>query len=123
MILMSPTTSMISPRRMCQRGDSGIIRMPSHSAIAGIEQTSSIQRQACPLPSATVTPPRAARVSQETISPASYVPEGSFATSAVGPPWIEAITARSEEHTSELQSRGHLVCRLLLEKKKKKKKI
>src|SRR5207253_6595405 len=29
---------------------------------------------------------------------------------------------RSEEHTSELQSRGHLVCRLLLEKKKTKKK-
>src|SRR5690625_6359832 len=29
---------------------------------------------------------------------------------------------RSEEHTSELQSRGHLVCRLLLEKKKIKKK-
>src|SRR5437660_4386215 len=28
---------------------------------------------------------------------------------------------RSEEHTSELQSRGHLVCRLLLEKKKKRK--
>src|SRR5690625_6227972 len=27
---------------------------------------------------------------------------------------------RSEEHTSELQSRGHLVCRLLLEKKKNK---
>src|SRR5690625_5952458 len=32
----------------------------------------------------------------------------------------DACTAgiRSEEHTSELQSRGHLVCRLLLEKKK-----
>src|SRR5205814_7776663 len=29
--------------------------------------------------------------------------------------------ARSEEHTSELQSLRHLVCRLLLEKKKKKK--
>src|SRR5437870_13367346 len=29
------------------------------------------------------------------------------------------ILRRSEEHTSELQSRGHLVCRLLLEKKKK----
>src|SRR5439155_6091791 len=28
------------------------------------------------------------------------------------------LRARSEEHTSELQSRGHLVCRLLLEKKK-----
>src|SRR5437870_7748681 len=31
-----------------------------------------------------------------------------------------ASARRSEEHTSELQSRGHLVCRLLLEKKKKK---
>src|SRR5690554_8075475 len=31
------------------------------------------------------------------------------------------LVARSEEHTSELQSRPHLVCRLLLEKKKKKK--
>src|SRR5687768_17965765 len=31
--------------------------------------------------------------------------------------------ARSEEHTSELQSRLHLVCRLLLEKKKKKQKL
>src|SRR5439155_20904240 len=28
------------------------------------------------------------------------------------------LVIRSEEHTSELQSRGHLVCRLLLEKKK-----
>src|SRR5690625_6366013 len=28
------------------------------------------------------------------------------------------LELRSEEHTSELQSRGHLVCRLLLEKKK-----
>src|SRR5690606_39643958 len=31
------------------------------------------------------------------------------------------MLARSEEHTSELQSRENLVCRLLLEKKKKKK--
>src|SRR3712207_6989715 len=38
----------------------------------------------------------------------------SSATHAVG---------RSEEHTSELQSRQYLVCRLLLEKKKKKNKI
>src|SRR5690625_6810127 len=30
---------------------------------------------------------------------------------------LTASTVRSEEHTSELQSRGHLVCRLLLEKK------
>src|SRR5439155_10728260 len=32
--------------------------------------------------------------------------------------WLEHKEDRSEEHTSELQSRGHLVCRLLLEKKK-----
>src|SRR5438445_1947555 len=31
---------------------------------------------------------------------------------------LESLTARSEEHTSELQSRQYLVCRLLLEKKK-----
>src|SRR3989442_6500604 len=41
---------------------------------------------------------------------------GSRATSNDRP---RAIVARSEEHTSELQSRPHLVCRLLLEKKKK----
>src|SRR2546422_1292443 len=34
----------------------------------------------------------------------------------------DAHADRSEEHTSELQSRLHLVCRLLLEKKKKKNK-
>src|SRR5690606_41824231 len=33
---------------------------------------------------------------------------------------INGFTPRSEEHTSELQSRENLVCRLLLEKKKKK---
>src|SRR5690625_6572684 len=37
--------------------------------------------------------------------------------------WLTSVVPmhrprRSEEHTSELQSRGHLVCRLLLEKKK-----
>src|SRR5689334_23933484 len=34
----------------------------------------------------------------------------------------EVDRSRSEEHTSELQSQFHLVCRLLLEKKKKKQK-
>src|SRR2546429_6690918 len=57
-----------------------------------------------------------------------------FGNSSLGPsheiiigsavPWfsvpspVVASTPRSEEHTSELQSRLHLVCRLLLEKKK-----
>src|SRR5690625_5721503 len=33
---------------------------------------------------------------------------------------VPLVGVRSEEHTSELQSRGHIVCRLLLEKKKRK---
>src|SRR5437870_11074250 len=38
----------------------------------------------------------------------------------IGSNWLQKpMSPRSEEHTSELQSRGHLVCRLLLEKKKK----
>src|SRR5207253_3832120 len=49
-------------------------------------------------------------------------PAGTFsASSAFGcsaPKPKAAPKSRSEEHTSELQSRGHLVCRLLLEKKK-----
>src|SRR3712207_8666975 len=43
---------------------------------------------------------------------------GAFATPAHAP--AQQRCARSEEHTSELQSRQYLVCRLLLEKKKKK---
>src|SRR2546422_8564010 len=37
--------------------------------------------------------------------------------------FLDLVEQRSEEHTSELQSRLHLVCRLLLEKKKKKSSI
>src|SRR5690625_5808288 len=48
--------------------------------------------------------------SQESIAIAASAAMG-FAFDARSP-------GRSEEHTSELQSRGHLVCRLLLEKKK-----
>src|SRR3712207_7633778 len=40
---------------------------------------------------------------------------------AAGPPGLRGAAGRSEEHTSELQSRQYLVCRLLLEKKKKNK--
>src|SRR5437870_12845669 len=45
----------------------------------------------------------------------------SYAASTIAAEWfsseISSCVLRSEEHTSELQSRGHLVCRLLLEKK------
>src|SRR2546422_8421701 len=51
---------------------------------------------------------------------ASVIPRGSAAIPAgeQQPVKIEVFVKRSEEHTSELQSRLHLVCRLLLEKKK-----
>src|SRR2546429_1434197 len=45
--------------------------------------------------------------------------DSSFRCSRTGSRLARAIPQRSEEHTSELQSRLHLVCRLLLEKKKK----
>src|SRR6266699_2659676 len=48
-------------------------------------------------------------------------PDGPVAFAAQIHPDGFQVALRSEEHTSELQSRPHLVCRLLLEKKKKKK--
>src|SRR2546422_6343208 len=62
-------------------------------------------------------PPRQRRADREEVAPrrrssSSALPV--FSRSVESPP-------RSEEHTSELQSRLHLVCRLLLEKKNKNK--
>src|SRR5206468_9314774 len=51
------------------------------------------------------------------VTAAGFLPVG-FAKSSAGE-YAGGILARSEEHTSELQSRSDLVCRLLLEKKKK----
>src|SRR5437870_8623837 len=44
---------------------------------------------------------------------------GAVGGGGAGAGFGDAGAGRSEEHTSELQSRGHLVCRLLLEKKKR----
>src|SRR5258708_8914446 len=77
-------------------------------------------------------PPRSTLFPYTTLfrSPAS--PSGSFgntspadiampitSSSSTSPVTAAGLRARSEEHTSELQSPDHLVCRLLLEKKKK----
>src|SRR3712207_8531580 len=48
-------------------------------------------------------------------TPGGYVPRSVLSTST----GLDEDDDRSEEHTSELQSRQYLVCRLLLEKKKK----
>src|SRR5690606_40384126 len=61
--------------------------------------------------------------------PAKARPPSRLQNQLPGLPWLSELSfrmppvpdsgARSEEHTSELQSRENLVCRLLLEKKKK----
>src|SRR6266404_8945173 len=50
------------------------------------------------------------------LKPDSISPDGPLKKSTLAP---VKLPARSEEHTSELQSLAYLVCRLLLEKKKK----
>src|SRR5690625_6934891 len=50
-----------------------------------------------------------------------YYDRSSWAGKKYSPDGDMIFDSRSEEHTSELQSRGHLVCRLLLEKKKETK--
>src|SRR5699024_12715825 len=60
----------------------------------------------------------AASVSTSPHGPASVYPPTSTTRMSPGPAWSSPMWMRSEEHTSELQSRFDLVCRLLLEKKK-----
>src|SRR3712207_8434589 len=72
-------------------------------------------RRSCPSPS---REPRACRSCWRTTAPAGPSrcrpwPRRTRSASPAGP-----SSGRSEEHTSELQSRQYLVCRLLLEKKK-----
>src|SRR6267143_4032760 len=54
-------------------------------------------------------------------SPPSSTPKPSWNARHEREDELFLVVKRSEEHTSELQSQFHLVCRLLLEKKKKKK--
>src|SRR2546422_8292227 len=75
-----------------------MIRRPPRSTL--FPYTTLFRSNFAPAPASTVTLPRPICSSK---TPAATI-----------------SVARSEEHTSELQSRLHLVCRLLLEKKKKK---
>src|SRR5688572_31864358 len=71
-------------------------------------------------------PPRSTLLSLHDALPISSGPRpGNALPAAEGPLGIGDAggDARSEEHTSELQSQSNLVCRLLLEKKKRTKKI
>src|SRR2546422_512594 len=88
-----------------------MIRRPPRSTLFPYTTLFRSPRPSGPSP-ASSSPTRARSTSASIASP---VCPPSGATSA----WCSR-TMRSEEHTSELQSRLHLVCRLLLEKKKKK---
>src|SRR5258708_24683605 len=80
---------------------------PRYFAIAGSATTPRLK----PSTPSQVAPPSAERNSPWGETPAYQTP-GSLA--------CPGVSQRSEEHTSELQSPDHLVCRLLLEKKKTK---
>src|SRR5262245_63792175 len=58
-------------------------------------------------------PPRDLKVVDQDPAPGTLKRPGTVVTLTLGP----IVPVRSEEHTSELQSLRHLVCRLLLEKK------
>src|SRR2546429_867939 len=84
-------------------------RLSSQNAVAGLTESSRVTRSVW-FPACI----KALRVAQSTPMDGSPAP----CSPAVVEPsdgWMQ----RSEEHTSELQSRLHLVCRLLLEKKNK----
>src|SRR2546422_7962559 len=68
-------------------------------------------------------PPRSTLFPYTTLFRSLFYPDQGTGESMIpvkikGHPYIISVDERSEEHTSELQSRLHLVCRLLLEKKK-----
>src|SRR5690625_6455685 len=93
-----------------------------HKAASTVGLTGHCFNRNCPSKRATTSndiPPTARRIAPIAIGCA---PSGANACAVpVVPQSIAAKrtkNGRSEEHTSELQSRGHLVCRLLLEKKK-----
>src|SRR5207244_8396038 len=63
-------------------------------------------------------PPRSTLFPYTTLFRSTSCASGCSSTRAGRSPSRAASSGRSEEHTSELQSPDHLVCRLLLEKKK-----
>src|SRR3712207_7048103 len=74
---------------------------------------------ALPISSAATTPRRSSSATSHRPGPTGRTRSSSGWTCATARRCAPCSSARSEEHTSELQSRQYLVCRLLLEKKKK----
>src|SRR5437870_8281027 len=102
-------------------------RSLSRPGFGGFPAASHASRD-CPPFHARVVKPRISTLTPHRSSVRARI-SAHVAATVIGRPRIEpelsskrvTTVSRSEEHTSELQSRGHLVCRLLLEKKKKTK--
>src|SRR3712207_7479544 len=72
-----------------------------------------------PVPAVAVPIAKDNAATEDAPMPTSAAPDGFCAVARIARPVHVRFSTRSEEHTSELQSRQYLVCRLLLEKKKK----
>src|SRR3712207_8233186 len=89
----------------------GTVALADDEGTSGSSSSDAIELTATETPSATMTPSPS---DDDDVSP-SDEPSNTPSASASASPDDDG---RSEEHTSELQSRQYLVCRLLLEKKK-----
>src|SRR5438552_8115975 len=102
------------------RKDSG--RIPFHCAVLQPLLGNVVQHPALPFPDHEVS--RAINSEQQLVAVRDGLVEVEEGVREFGKPFDLQVQCadddRSEEHTSELQSPDHLVCRLLLEKKKKK---
>src|ERR1035438_511733 len=91
------------------RAPSGEVATSSVQSTIARRVTAALNRSVCPINHAASRPPFTAR-RRASIEPCDATKSTARSKSSA---------SRSEEHTSELQSLRHLVCRLLLEKKKK----
>src|SRR5215510_12646033 len=92
---------------------------PGDTVPAGASLAATAGGTARTTPSASMTGPAPSGPAPSGPAPSGPAPSGPAPPGPAPPGTASSSRRRSEEHTSELQSRGHLVCRLLLEKKKK----
>src|SRR5690606_20870409 len=103
--------------RLVETGRNSRAPVPAAASASRLCRSDSLQLSGCRRRTSdpSLPPPRGRRLGTPTMPPSGIGAEGETTrTSEI------RLPARSEEHTSELQSRENLVCRLLLEKKKRK---
>src|SRR5699024_12118727 len=104
---------MSDPSTTADSGCSSMSAAVVGTGTSGLEMLSSTQDSACPQTARAIIHPQPSQPRSK-----SSPPRPNPATAVITPAAIVPIsTGRSEEHTSELQSRFDLVCRLLLEQK------